>query len=213
MVKNLFKMRTDYKGDHLNQNDLDKNPINQFNNWFIEAERKNILEANAMILSTINKDNYPSSRTVLLKGVNKKGFIFFTNYNSNKGKEISHNSNVTLNFLWKKIEKQVIIQGKAKKVSNSISTNYFNSRPRKSQIAAWASNQSEKIENVKVLKDKFTKIEKEFETIKNIPKPNHWGGYIVLPNKVEFWQGKKSRLHDRICYIFDKSWKKFRLSP
>ena len=206
-------MRTDYKGDHLNQNDLDKNPINQFNNWFIEAERKNILEANAMILSTINKDNYPSSRTVLLKGVNKKGFIFFTNYNSNKGKEISHNSNVTLNFLWKKIEKQVIIQGKAKKVSNSISTNYFNSRPRKSQIAAWASNQSEKIENVKVLKDKFTKIEKEFETIKNIPKPNHWGGYIVLPNKVEFWQGKKSRLHDRICYIFDKSWKKFRLSP
>ncbi len=213
MVKNLFKMRTDYKGDHLNQNDLDKNPINQFNNWFIEAERKNILEANAMILSTINKDNYPSSRTVLLKGVNKKGFIFFTNYNSNKGKEISHNSNVTLNFLWKKIEKQVIIQGKAKKVSNSISTNFFNSRPRKSQIAAWASNQSEKIENVKVLKDKFTKIEKEFETIKNIPKPNHWGGYIVLPNKVEFWQGKKSRLHDRICYIFDKSWKKFRLSP
>ena len=206
-------MRTDYKGDHLKQNDLDKNPINQFNNWFIEAKKQNILEPNAMILSTINKDNYPSSRTVLLKEVNKKGFIFFTNYNSNKGKEISHNSKVTLNFLWKKIEKQVIIQGKAKKISDSISANYFNSRPRKSQIAAWASNQSEKIENVKVLKDKFNKIEKEFEKIKNIPKPNHWGGYIVLPNKVEFWQGKKSRLHDRICYIFDKNWKKFRLSP
>ena len=213
MVKNLFKMRTEYKDVHLKENNLDKNPINQFISWFNEAKRNNIIEPNAMILSTIKKNNHPCSRAVLLKEVNNNGFIFFTNYNSNKGKEISHNYNVTLNFLWKKIQKQIIIEGKAKKLSNSISTNYFNSRPRKSKIAAWASNQSEKIENRKVLKDNFKKIEKKFEKIKNIPKPNHWGGYIVLPNKVEFWQGNKSRLHDRICYVFNKNWEKFRLSP
>ena len=214
MIENLHSMRIDYSGKDLKIKKFKKNPINQFNLWFQEAIKFKTKEPNAMILSTIKKNNKPTSRTVLLKEVDNKGFIFFTNYNSNKGKEIKNNKNVSLNFLWKDIERQIIIEGVTKKISEVSSINYFNKRPRDSQISAWVSDQSKKLKNKIILENQYKKIIKKFEKIDTVPKPTCWGGYIVLPNKIEFWQGKKSRLHDRICYkLINKNWKKFRLSP
>ena len=214
MIENLHSMRIDYSGKDLIKKNFKKNPIKQFNLWFQEAIKFKIKEPNAMILSTIKKKNKPTSRTVLLKEVDNKGFIFFTNYNSNKGVEIKNNKNVSLNFLWKNMERQIIIEGITKRISEISSINYFNKRPRDSQISAWVSDQSKKIKNKTVLENQYKKMVKKFQKIKVIPKPTCWGGYIVLPNKMEFWQGKKSRLHDRICYkLINKDWKKFRLSP
>tara|TARA_B100001769_G_C22105168_1_gene596985 strand:+ start:1297 stop:1941 length:645 start_codon:yes stop_codon:yes gene_type:complete len=214
MIENLHSMRIDYSGKDLIKKKFKKNPIKQFNLWFQEAIKFKIKEPNAMILSTIKKKNKPTSRTVLLKEVDNKGFIFFTNYNSNKGVEIKNNKNVSLNFLWKNMERQIIIEGITKRISEISSINYFNKRPRDSQISAWVSDQSKKIKNKTVLENQYKKLVKKFQKIKVIPKPTCWGGYIVLPNKMEFWQGKKSRLHDRICYkLINKDWKKFRLSP
>ena len=214
MIENLHSMRIDYSGKDLKIKKFKKNPINQFNLWFQEAVKFKTKEPNAMTLSTIKKDNKPTSRTVLLKEVDNKGFVFFTNYNSNKGKEIKNNKNVSLNFLWKNMERQIIIEGITKKISEVSSINYFNKRPRDSQISAWVSDQSKKLKNKIVLENQYKKIIKKFEKIDIVPKPTCWGGYIVLPNKIEFWQGKKSRLHDRICYkLINKNWKKFRLSP
>ena len=214
MIENLHSMRIDYSGKDLIKKKFKKNPIKQFNLWFQEAIKFKIKEPNAMILSTIKKKNKPTSRTVLLKEVDNKGFIFFTNYNSNKGVEIKNNKNVSLNFLWKNMERQIIIEGITKRISEISSINYFNKRPRDSQISAWVSDQSKKIKDKTVLENQYKKMVKKFQKIKVIPKPTCWGGYIVLPNKMEFWQGKKSRLHDRICYkLINKDWKKFRLSP
>ena len=214
MIENLHSMRIDYSGKDLIKKKFKKNPIKQFNLWFQEAVKFKIKEPNAMILSTIKKKNKPTSRTVLLKEVDNKGFIFFTNYNSNKGVEIKNNKNVSLNFLWKNMERQIIIEGITKRISEISSINYFNKRPRDSQISAWVSDQSKKIKDKTVLENQYKKMIKKFEKTEIIPKPTYWGGYIVLPNKMEFWQGKKSRLHDRICYkLINKEWKKFRLSP
>ena len=214
MIENLHSMRIDYSGKNLIKKKFKKNPIKQFNLWFQEAIKFKIKEPNAMILSTIKKKNKPTSRTVLLKEVDNKGFIFFTNYNSNKGVEIKNNKNVSLNFLWKNMERQIIIEGITKRISEISSINYFNKRPRDSQISAWVSDQSKKIKNKTVLENQYKKMVKKFQKTEIIPKPTCWGGYIVLPNKMEFWQGKKSRLHDRICYkLINKDWKKFRLSP
>ena len=214
MIENLHSMRIDYSGKDLIKKKFKKNPIKQFNLWFQEAIKFKIKEPNAMILSTIKKKNKPTSRTVLLKEVDNKGFIFFTNYNSNKGVEIKNNKNVSLNFLWKNMERQIIIEGITKKISEVSSINYFNKRPRDSQISAWVSDQSKKLKNKIILENQYKKTIKKFEKIDTVPKPTCWGGYIVLPNKIEFWQGKKSRLHDRICYkLINKNWKKFRLSP
>ena len=214
MIENLHSMRIDYSGKNLIKKKFKKNPIKQFNLWFQEAVKFKIKEPNAMILSTIKKKNKPTSRTVLLKEVDNKGFIFFTNYNSNKGVEIKNNKNVSLNFLWKNMERQIIIEGITKRISEISSINYFNKRPRDSQISAWVSDQSKKIKDKTVLENQYKKMIKKFEKTEIIPKPTYWGGYIVLPNKMEFWQGKKSRLHDRICYkLINKDWKKFRLSP
>ena len=214
MIENLHSMRIDYSGKDLIKKKFKKNPIKQFNLWFQEAIKFKIKEPNAMILSTIKKKNKPTSRTVLLKEVDNKGFIFFTNYNSNKGVEIKNNKNVSLNFLWKNMERQIIIEGITKRISEISSINYFNKRPRDSKISAWVSDQSKKIKDKTVLENQYKKMIKKFEKTEIIPKPNYWGGYIVLPNKMEFWQGKKSRLHDRISYkLINKEWKKFRLSP
>jgi len=214
MSNKICNMRIDYSGIDLSKKKLNKNPIKQFNIWFKEARKNKISEPNAMILSTINKNNFPSSRTVLLKEINNKGFIFYTNYNSQKAKDIINNPNVSLNFLWKKMERQIIIQGYIKKVSRVKSEEYFKTRSRNSQIAAWASNQSQTISNKKVLDDNYKDMQLRFKMLKNIPKPDYWGGFLIIPKIIEFWQGKKSRLHDRFCYEKkNNAWKIFRLSP
>ena len=166
-----------------------------------------------MILSTISKNNLLNSRTVLLKNITDNGFIFFTNYESRKANDIMHNNNVSVVFLWKKIERQVIIKGKAVKITKQDSKKYFDSRPEKSKIAAWASKQSEELHNSSDLIKRFKNFENKFKN-KLIPYPDFWGGYIIYPNSIEFWQGRSSRMHDRILYEKEKNkWNINRLYP
>ena len=212
-MKEIQNLRVDYSGKILDIEKLDKNPINQFKLWFNDAKLNNIIEPNAMILSTISKENTINSRTVLLKDIYKKGFIFYTNYDSKKGKDINHNNNVSAVFLWKKIERQIIIKGYTSKISIKDSEKYFNSRPRKSRIAAWASKQSANLNNSKDLIDSFNFYDKKFKN-ENIPLPGFWGGYIIEPYSVEFWQGRSSRMHDRILYKkTKKKWDISKLYP
>ena len=191
-MKRIQNLRIDYSGKSLDTNKINKNPIEEFKKWFKEAQSKNILEPNAMTLSTLSANKNINSRTVLLKGVNNKGFIFFTNYESKKGNDIKLNNTVSLVFLWKELEKQIIIKGRAKKISKKESDKYFQSRPRSSRIAAWASNQSKKISYKNELEESFLKYEEKFKD-KKIPLPNFWGGFLVEPKSIEFWIGKKSR--------------------
>ena len=212
-MKEIQNLRVDYSGKILDIEKLDKNPINQFKLWFNDAKLNNIIEPNAMILSTISKENTINSRTVLLKDIYKKGFVFYTNYDSKKGKDINHNNNVSAVFLWKKIERQIIIKGYTSKISIKDSEKYFNSRPRKSRIAAWASKQSANLNNSKDLIDSFNFYDKKFKN-ENIPLPGFWGGYIIEPYSVEFWQGRSSRMHDRIIYNkIKKKWDISKLYP
>lgn len=212
-MKEIQNLRVDYSGKILDIEKLDKNPINQFKLWFNDAKLNNIIEPNAMILSTISKENTINSRTVLLKDIYKKGFVFYTNYDSKKGKDINHNNNVSAVFLWKKIERQIIIKGYTSKISIKDSEKYFNSRPRKSRIAAWASKQSANLNNSKDLIDSFNFYDKKFKN-ENIPLPGFWGGYIIEPYSVEFWQGRSSRMHDRILYKkTKKKWDISKLYP
>lgn len=198
-MKGIQNLRVDYSGKKININTINNNPINEFKIWFKSAQENNILEPNAMTLSTFSDTSEINSRTVLLKGVKEKGFIFYTNYNSRKGVDINNNNNVSLVFLWKEIEKQIIVKGKASKISKKESKKYFESRPRKSKIAAWASKQSSEIKDEKELNSRFLEYEKKFLDDK-IPLPDFWGGYIIVPDSIEFWIGRKSRMHDRIIY-------------
>ena len=212
-MKRIQNLRIDYSGKSLDTNKINKNPIDEFKKWFKEAQSKDILEPNAMTLSTLSANKNINSRTVLLKGVNNKGFIFFTNYESRKGNDIKLNNTVSLVFLWKELEKQIIIKGRAKKISKKESDKYFQSRPRSSRIAAWASNQSKKISYENELEESFLKYEEKFKD-KKIPLPNFWGGFLVEPKSIEFWIGKKSRMHDRTIYLKSlKSWKIQKLYP
>lgn len=199
-MKGIQNLRVDYSGKKININTINNNPINEFKIWFKSAQENNILEPNAMTLSTFSDTSGINSRTVLLKGVEEKGFIFYTNYNSRKGVDINNNNNVSLVFLWKEIEKQIIVKGKASKISKKESKKYFESRPRKSKIAAWASKQSSEIKDEKELNSRFLEYEKKFLDDK-IPLPDFWGGYIIVPDSIEFWIGRKSRMHDRIIYL------------
>lgn len=199
-MKGIQNLRVDYSGKKININTINNNPINEFKIWFKSAQENNILEPNAMTLSTFSDTSEINSRTVLLKGVKEKGFIFYTNYNSRKGVDINNNNNVSLVFLWKEIEKQIIVKGKASKISKKESKKYFESRPRKSKIAAWASKQSSEIKDEKELNSRFLEYEKKFLDDK-IPLPDFWGGYIIVPDSIEFWIGRKSRMHDRIIYL------------
>ena len=212
-MKEIKNLRVDYSGDLINIKKLKNNPIKQFKIWFKKAKKENIIEPNAMILSTISKNNLLNSRTVLLKNITDKGFVFFTNYESRKANDIMHNNNVSVVFLWKKIERQVIIKGKAIKITKRDSKKYFDSRPEKSKIAAWASKQSKELHNSNDLINRFKDFENKFKN-KLIPYPNFWGGYIIHPNSIEFWQGRSSRMHDRILYKKEKNkWNINRLYP
>ncbi len=212
-MKKIKNLRVDYSGDLIDIKNLKSNPIKEFSIWFKKAKKENIIEPNAMVLSTISKNNLLNSRTVLLKNITDKGFVFFTNYESKKANDIMHNNNVSVVFLWKKIERQVIIKGKAVKITKRDSKKYFDSRPEKSKIAAWASKQSEELHSSSDLIKRFKNFENKFKN-KLIPYPNFWGGYIIHPNSIEFWQGRSLRMHDRILYEKEKNkWNINRLYP
>ena len=199
--EDIAAMRRQYGEVGLIDSQLPANPVELFNTWLSEATANEIVvEANAMILSTVI-NNQPSSRTVLLKDLTDEGFTFFSNYQSRKAKQILENQNVSLLFPWFPLERQVIILGVASKISSTESDNYFASRPRGSQIGAWASMQSTELSDRSVLESKFAEFEAKWPVGTTIPRPDHWGGYVVLPTSIEFWQGRYSRLHDRIRYV------------
>jgi pyridoxamine 5'-phosphate oxidase len=202
-----------YKKSTIDFKNLAKNPIQYFMNWFEDALKVSKQEANACVLSTISSDNYPSSRVVLLKEVNENGFTFFTNYKSSKAKDIDANPNVALNFYWPELERQVRIAGIAKKIMINDSDTYFKSRPRESQMGAWLSDQSKVIGLDYNFMETLNSLESKFKD-KEIARPLHWGGYFIEPIKVEFWQGRPSRLHDRLEYKReDGKWIYKRLAP
>ena len=213
MQKDIASIRRDYQMASLDEAASAAHPMDQFTHWWEDATTSNIDEVNAFVLSTVDANRAPASRVVLLKGYTPEGFIFFTNYDSDKGKEIAANPNVAMNFFWKELERQVRITGTIKKISAEESAEYFHSRPLGSQVGAWASPQSQVIPNRAFLEKSFEEnTEKYKEGI--VPLPPHWGGYIVHPTQVEFWQGRSSRLHDRIRYNFENhQWSKVRLAP
>ena len=211
-MKKLENIRTNYSISSLSRDQLLQNPIEQFKTWFSEVVDI-IIEPTSMTLSTYTIQHGSQSRVVLLKQIDQRGFVFFTNYNSLKGKQIALNNNVSLSFFWPELQRQVRVNGIAKKVSNKVSLNYFSKRPRNSQISAWMSMQSEVIENRKTIKSKFQKLKQKFNN-QPIPRPPYWGGYIVEPLTVEFWQGREDRMHDRFIYIkHNNKWNISRLSP
>jgi pyridoxamine 5'-phosphate oxidase len=212
MIKSIADIRKDYTLQTLNEADVSVNPFQQFETWWNEALASNIDEVNAMTLSTINQLNKPTSRTVLLKGFDQDGFSFFTNYNSAKGRDINFNHNVSLCFFWKELQRQIRIEGIATKLSDQENDEYFNSRPIGSRIGAWASPQSQVIKSRSILEENEKKLQQEFGN--DIKRPSHWGGYKVIPNYFEFWQGRASRLHDRISFSLENDhWKIQRLAP
>ena len=213
MNNSIADIRRDYKLQSLLESDVATNPIQQFTKWWQEAINSNIDEVNAMTLATSTLDGKPSARTVLLKDYDEQGFVFFTNYNSHKGKELNENPNAALVFFWKELERQIRIEGTVQKIETTKSDNYFNSRPISSRIGAWSSPQSEVIESREILETNEQNFIEKFGEV--IPRPTHWGGYIIQPNVIEFWQGRSSRLHDRLQYTLLENgvWKMERLAP
>lgn len=209
----IADIRKDYMRESLSEGDVDKNPFLQFGRWWNEAINAEIDEVNAMTLATATSSGKPSARIVLLKGYDDKGFVFFTNYMSRKGQEIAQNGQATLLFFWKELERQIRIEGTIEKVSPAESDEYFYSRPEGSRIGAWSSPQSQVIKDRTVIEENVKQYSEKFAA-GNIPRPEHWGGYRVIPEHIEFWQGRPSRLHDRILYTLDgSSWKIERLAP
>ncbi|MGC1632600.1 MAG: pyridoxamine 5'-phosphate oxidase [Gelidibacter sp.] len=215
MNTDLGNYRKSYEKQELLEGNISDNPLEVFQKWFFEVDSNfNEGETNAMTISTVGLDGFPKSRVVLLKKYTHEGFIFYTNYESEKGKSILANPKVCLSFFWPKAERQVIIKGTAEKVSPNMSDGYFESRPRGSQLGALVSHQSEVVENREVLEDELHQLETTYEG-KEIPRPEHWGGFIVKPISIEFWQGRPNRLHDRIRFTLneDFDWVRERLSP
>tara|TARA_B100000900_G_scaffold380895_1_gene366937 strand:+ start:172 stop:864 length:693 start_codon:yes stop_codon:yes gene_type:complete len=213
MKNKIADIRKDYKRASMSFEDLKSNPIDQFNIWFNNALRLDVMEVNAMVLSTISKDGIPSGRVVLLKNIDYVGFTFYTNYNSSKGIDMKFNPNVSATFFWPELEQQIRITGTVKRLDSESSDIYFNSRPKRSQIAASVSNQSSLIDDRSVLENEVYRLEKLYKN-KDIPRPDHWGGYLLNPSKIEFWQGRESRLHDRCLYeLHGNEWKMNRLAP
>ncbi|MGY5846995.1 pyridoxamine 5'-phosphate oxidase [Salegentibacter sp. HM20] len=214
MEKNLQDYRKSYEKHELLESQLSHNPFELFTNWFHQAEaHPDIAEVNAMGLATCGEDQFPKNRIVLLKSFSPAGFSFYTNYESDKGKDLEVNPRLSLSFFWPPLERQVIIGGLAEKVSAAESEEYFQSRPRGSQLGAWASQQSRVIDSRESLSEQLKHFEDKFEG-QAVPRPPHWGGYLVKPVYFEFWQGRKNRLHDRILYKLENdSWNFKRLAP
>lgn len=213
-VKNYINSnRRDFADQPFTEKMSADNPIDQYGVWFEEAIESEILDPYAACLSTVNNNREPSSRILYIRDFNSNGFVFYTNYDSKKGFELIENNYGALNVFWGELERQIRIQGKINKVNDSTSDKYFNARPRASKIGAWASNQSQIIKDRNELEAKIKFYEEKFKN-QDVPRPNNWGGYCLNPSKIEFWQGRPSRLHDRIVYIKENNqWAKSRLSP
>jgi pyridoxamine 5'-phosphate oxidase len=213
-MSKISDLRKEYMRESLNEDDVERDPFQQFGKWWSEVLGSGVEEANAMTLATSSREGEPSARIVLLKGYDQNGFLFFTNYESRKGMELQANPQAALLFFWPALERQVRIEGICEKVSEQESDDYFHSRPEGSRIGAWASPQSRVIKGRSVLDDLLKGVEVGFEG-KQIPRPAHWGGFIVVPRMIEFWQGRPNRLHDRIRYtkVESGSWEIDRLAP
>lgn len=214
MAEDLSAYRKSYERGALSEDTVDANPMQQFRKWFHEVQDSGgVDEANAMTISSISEDGFPKGRVVLLKKYDAYGFYFYTNYDSEKGKGIAKNNKVSLSFFWPNMERQIIIKGFAEKASDTESENYFHSRPKGSQLGAVVSPQSSVVASRDVLEENLAKLEAEFEN-KDVAKPDNWGGYVVKPISIEFWQGRANRLHDRIRYTLkDYDWIIERLAP
>ncbi len=209
----LENLRVSYQASSLDIGDCHQDPFEQFNKWFDESVKSMCDEPNAFVLSTI-KENKPRSRVVLLKGIIDKAFLFYTNYESAKGLEIENNPYASMNFLWLPLQRQVRIEGVLSKVSEQQSNQYFQKRPRGSQLGAIASPQSKKVSSRQELEGMFHQTERKYEGIESVPRPSHWGGYALTPHYIEFWQGRSNRLHDRICFQkVNNQWELYRLAP
>lgn len=214
-MENLHDKRKIYDRSELLENQIKENPMEQFRDWFLDAEQNSkISEANAMAISTLEEDGCPRSRMVLLKSFTWEGFIFYTNYDSRKGKAIESNHKACLHFFWPDLERQIIIKADLERQAPNLSDGYFHSRPKGSQLGALVSPQSQVIPNREFLEEKLKELETEFEN-QEIPRPENWGGYLAKPYEIEFWQGRPNRLHDRIIYELqtDFDWKISRLAP
>lgn len=210
-MKSIKDLRTDYQKSVLNIEDLTEDPITLFQQWLSQAITYSN-DANAFVLSTVNSKGVPSSRVLLLRGITEKGFSFFTNYSSRKSQDIKFNSNVCMNFFWQEMERQVRINGSISRLSVQESDDYFNSRPYESRIGAWCSPQSQVIESREVFENKILELKKKYPS--EVPRPENWGGYTIIPNEIEFWQGRANRLHDRFLYNKQgKKWTINRLAP
>lgn len=214
MENNLADLRREYTMASLDIDSVDKNPMSQFRKWFEEAQKSELLEPNAMVISTVDENARPFQRTVLMKALDDKGIVFYTNYNSRKAKQLAKNANISLLFPWYGLERQVAIIGTAEKVSTKESLQYFSSRPYGSQLGAWVSQQSKVISSRSILETKLAEMKQKFKEGK-VPLPDFWGGYRVIPSSIEFWQGRQSRLHDRLIYEkeVDGNWNISRMAP
>lgn len=212
---NIQDLREDYSKQSLDESDIVNNPFQQFRIWFEEAMEAKIPEPNAFTLSTADLSGQPSARILLLKSFDEIGFVFYTNYNSRKGAQLAANPKAAMTFLWHELQRQIRIEGMVTKASEEISNAYFQSRPKASQIGAWASPQSQVIDNRSLLENNVQSLQDEYKDAETLPKPPHWGGYLLKPNFIEFWQGRPSRLHDRIAFELDESqnWQIKRLAP